>query len=51
MTDLTSLKQLHYLVTLSEQLNFKREAQSCFVTRSTLSAGLKDWRAYSARSW
>ncbi len=42
MTALTSLKQLQYLVALSEQLNFTRAAESCFVTQSTLSAGLKE---------
>lgn len=42
MTALTSLKQLHYLVALSEALNFTRAAESCFVTQSTLSAGLKE---------
>ena len=42
MTALPSIKQLHYLVALSEQLNFTRAAQSCFVTQSTLSAGLKE---------
>ena len=42
MTVLTSLKQLNYLVAISEQLNFTRAAQSCFVTQSTLSAGLKE---------
>lgn len=42
MLALTSLKQLHYLVALSEQLNFTRAAESCFVTQSTLSAGLKE---------
>ncbi|MBI5912498.1 MAG: LysR family transcriptional regulator [Betaproteobacteria bacterium] len=42
MTALTSLKQLHYLLALSEQLNFTRAAESCFVTQSTLSAGLKE---------
>jgi LysR family hydrogen peroxide-inducible transcriptional activator len=42
MTALPSLKQLHYLVVLSEQLNFTRAAESCFVTQSTLSAGLKE---------
>jgi LysR family hydrogen peroxide-inducible transcriptional activator len=42
MTALTSLKQLHYLLALSEQLNFTRAAKSCFVTQSTLSAGLKE---------
>ncbi len=41
MTVLTSIKQLHYLVAISEQLNFTRAARSCFVTQSTLSAGLK----------
>jgi LysR family transcriptional regulator, hydrogen peroxide-inducible genes activator len=42
MTVLTSLKQLHYLLALSEQLNFTRAAKACFVTQSTLSAGLKE---------
>ena len=42
MNPLPSLKQLHYLVALSEQLNFTRAAESCFVTQSTLSAGLKE---------
>jgi LysR family transcriptional regulator, hydrogen peroxide-inducible genes activator len=42
MTVLTSLKQLHYLVAIAEQLNFTRAAESCFVTQSTLSAGLKE---------
>lgn len=37
-----SLKQLHYLVALSTHLNFTRAAESCFVTQSTLSAGLKE---------
>ena len=42
MTPLPSLKQLRYLVALSEHLNFTQAAQSCFVTQSTLSAGLKE---------
>src|SRR5262245_3733936 len=42
MTPLTSLKQLQYLVALSEHLNFTRAAEACFVTQSTLSAGLKE---------
>jgi LysR family hydrogen peroxide-inducible transcriptional activator len=42
MTALPSSKQLRYLVALSEQLNFTRAAESCFVTQSTLSAGLKE---------
>lgn len=42
MSALPSLKQLQYLVALSAQLNFTRAAESCFVTQSTLSAGLKE---------
>jgi LysR family hydrogen peroxide-inducible transcriptional activator len=42
MATLSSLKQLQYLVTLSEQLNFTRAAAACFVTQSTLSAGLRE---------
>lgn len=42
MPALPSLKQLHYLVALSDQLNFTRAAEACFVTQSTLSAGLKE---------
>lgn len=42
MASLTSLKQLQYLVAISKTLNFTRAAQACFVTQSTLSAGLKE---------
>ena len=42
MSALPSLKQLHYLVALSTHLNFTRAAETCFVTQSTLSAGLKE---------
>ena len=42
MLPLNSLRQLRYLVALSEQLNFTRAAAACFVTQSTLSAGLKE---------
>lgn len=42
MTALPSLKQLHYLVALSEHLNFTQAAKACFVTQLTLSAGLKE---------
>ena len=45
MTAQPSLKQLQYLVALSEQLNFTRGAEVCFVTQSTLSAGLKELEA------
>ena len=42
MAALPTLKQLQYLVALSAELNFTRAAESCFVTQSTLSAGLKE---------
>ena len=42
MATLTSLRQLQYLVTLSEKLNFTRAAEACFVAQSTLSAGLRE---------
>jgi len=42
MATLTSLRQLQYLVTLSEKLNFTRAAAACFVTQSTLSVGLRE---------
>jgi LysR family transcriptional regulator, hydrogen peroxide-inducible genes activator len=42
MAGISSLRQLQYLVTLSEKLNFTRAAEACFVTQSTLSAGLKE---------
>lgn len=42
MINLPSLKQLQYLVAVAQQLNFTRAAESCFVTQSTLSAGLKE---------
>ncbi len=42
MNPTPTLKQLQYLIALSEQLNFTRAAESCFVTQSTLSAGLKE---------
>lgn len=42
MRSLPSLRQLRYLVMLSETSNFTRAAAACFVTQSTLSAGLKE---------
>ena len=45
MAALPSLRQLQYLVALSEQLNFTRAAESCFITQSTLSAALKELEA------
>jgi LysR family hydrogen peroxide-inducible transcriptional activator len=42
MTSLPTLRQLGYLVALSERLNFRVAAESQFVTQSTLSAGIKE---------
>lgn len=42
MAALPTLRQLRYLVTLADTLNFTRAAQACFVGQSTLSAGLKE---------
>ena len=42
MPALSSLRQLRYLVALAERLNFTQAAQDCFVTQSTLSAGLME---------
>ncbi|MEO8628781.1 MAG: LysR substrate-binding domain-containing protein [Betaproteobacteria bacterium] len=39
---LPSLRQLRYLVELAARLNFRQAAQACFVTQSTLSAGIKE---------
>jgi LysR family hydrogen peroxide-inducible transcriptional activator len=37
-----TLKQLQYLVALHEHAHFGRAAEACFVSQSTLSAGLRD---------
>jgi LysR family transcriptional regulator, hydrogen peroxide-inducible genes activator len=42
MPALPTLRQLAYLVELSEHLNFRVAAEAQFVTQSTLSAGLKE---------
>jgi LysR family hydrogen peroxide-inducible transcriptional activator len=39
---LNSLKQLRYLTALLEHRHFGRAAEACFVSQSTLSAGLKE---------
>lgn len=41
-TYLPTLKQLQYLVALADHGHFGRAAEACFVTQSTLSAGLRD---------
>ena len=39
---LPTLKQLQYLVALHEHGHFGRAAEACFVTQSTLSAGIRE---------
>ena len=41
-THLPTLKQLQYLVALKNHGHFGRAAEACFVTQSTLSAGLRE---------
>ena len=41
-TYLPTLKQLQYLVALKDQGHFGRAAESCYVTQSTLSAGIRE---------
>jgi LysR family hydrogen peroxide-inducible transcriptional activator len=42
MNALPSLRQLRYLVAVADRLNFRAAAEACFVTQSTLSAGIKE---------
>ncbi len=42
MSNLPTLKQLRYLLVLSQTRNFTKAAELCFVGQSTLSAGLKE---------
>lgn len=44
-TYLPTLKQLQYLVALRDRGHFGRAADACFVTQSTLSAGLRELEA------
>ena len=39
---LPTLKQLQYLVALHDHGHFGKAAEACFVTQSTLSAGLRE---------
>jgi LysR family transcriptional regulator, hydrogen peroxide-inducible genes activator len=41
-TYLPTIKQLQYLVALKEQCHFGKAAEACFVTQSTLSAGIRE---------
>src|ERR1700682_3256704 len=45
MAILPSLQQLRFLCALAEQCHFSRAAESCAVTQSTLSAGIKELEA------
>jgi LysR family hydrogen peroxide-inducible transcriptional activator len=45
MKPLPTLRQLSYLVALAEHRHFGRAADACFVTQSTLSAGLQEMEA------
>ena len=42
MAAIPTLKQLRYLIALSETLSFTKAAERCFVGQSTLRAGLKE---------
>ncbi|HHF0928392.1 TPA: LysR substrate-binding domain-containing protein [Pseudomonas aeruginosa] len=42
MKPLPNLRHLRYLVALHDQLSFSRAAEACFVTQSTLSAGIRE---------
>ena len=41
-TYLPTIKQLQYLVALHEHGHFGRAAEGCFVSQSTLSAGIRE---------
>ena len=44
-TYLPTLKQLQYLIALRDNGHFGRAADACFVTQSTLSAGIRELEA------
>ena len=44
-THLPTLRQLQYLIAVAEEGHFGRAAQRCFVTQSTLSAGIQELEA------
>src|SRR3981189_1357893 len=45
MVSLPSLQQLRFLCALAEQCHFGRAAETCAVTQSTLSGGIKELEA------
>lgn len=42
---MTTLRQMRFLVALADKKNFSRAAETCNVTQSTLSTGLKEMEA------
>ena len=50
MVILPSLQQLRFLCALAEQCHFGRAAESCAVTQSTLSGGIKELEAQGVGS-
>ena len=44
-TRLPTLRQLQYLIAVAEDGHFGRAAERCFVTQSTLSAGIQELEA------
>ena len=42
MKRVPTIKQLRYLATLAETLHFRQAADACYVTQSTLSAGINE---------
>lgn len=45
MSQLPTLRQLQFLIALSDKGSFSRAAEACFVTQPTLSAGIKELEA------
>ena len=45
MKRLPTMKQLQYLVALADTQHFGRAAERCYITQSTLSAGIRDLEA------
>lgn len=44
-TNLPTIRQIQFLIALKEHQNFTQAAEACFVTQSTLSAGIKEMEA------
>ena len=46
-----TLKQLQYLVALKQHGQFGKAADSCYVTQSTLSAGIRELESLIGVTW